>query len=994
MNTLLAKIEHLWRSEKGERQWGRDTVRPYLPLLSVLALGFYVSRIFVEVFPYPIPFLLLWLASAAIAVLAGGSLILWGRKRPLDSSPFLILYLYILWPWQSPTLACSIGFIAIIAFAHSNMRQMHPSLKDGILFIACLVLYVHTLAPTILPADSGEFQLVAHVLGIAHPPGYPFYTMLAKLFTFIPWGDIAHRVNLLSAVTSAFALLTLSSTVRCVTGSGMAGWIAAAMLGVAPTFWAQSTTANIRSLTALFTALQLHALVAYAEKKQPNYLLVFAFVLGLGLTHHSSLLLLAPPYIVFLLLSDPALLRKPRVWLRPLLAFLLSLSILLYLPLRSAMGAPFDPQPIRSLSGFLNHVLALGFRGDMFYFVQPSVLLARLRVLGNILALEFTSIWLVWGIVGTGSLLLRRKKLLLLYGGVFLVNALTAATYRAPQTVEYLMPAYVALAFICAYGAWSFSGLLRLRSLSSLVLAIAMLVPAVMLWRNYPSFRQLSRDVSARQYAEGLLAEAPQGACILANWHYATPLWYLQRVEKVRPDVEVLYVYPEGAEPIAQTWLRRLKSIVAKCPTIVTNYYPEFQDTPYTFQPFAGAFAVQTAPIYQIPGEALASTMSFDNRIELVGYRLEKSIVSPADTLILRTYWRPIVRLERDYSFFVHLVDETGTVLGQGDTTHPAARYEVSQVVVDEYRIPLLPTARPGHYRLIFGVYITLAGGGWQRLTTADGGDMVSLTEVAVEPSDAAPVTLHELYRPFACGYTLLGADYDRSLPDQLRVYLHWRADHTVTEQWRAVVFSKGSPLAMAALPALPKGTYCTTAHDLPAEAASLALEVQTVAGASSAWLGPWKIPLGSRVNLPMPWADARYIPLGGEMILVRAEYPLGLCYDDPLHARATFVGAKPITNDYTVSVSIVGVNGTWRAQHDGTPALGAIPTLKWIRGVTVFDDHDLHLPPIATGHGVLHLTVYDAFTMRLLPILDERLARLGQGTRIELGEVEVSCHR
>ncbi len=38
----------------------------------------------------------------------------------------------------------------------------------------------------------------------------------------------------------------------------------------------------------------------------------------------------------------------------------------------------------------------------------------------------------------------------------------------------------------------------------------------------------------------------------------------------------------------------------------------------------------------------------------------------------------------------------------------------------------------------------------------------------------------------------------------------------------------------------------------------------------------------------------------------------------------------------------------------------------------------------------MLYLTVYDAFTMRPLPVLDERLARLGQGTWIELGSIDV----
>jgi hypothetical protein len=873
---------------------------------------------------------------------------------------------------------------------HRRERGAWSRLGDGLLLAASLMLYLNTLAPTILPADSGEFQVVSHVLGIAHPPGYPLYTILGKLATLIPVGDIAYRVNLLSALISALTLLVVSRAVRRLTGSDIAGLVAAAALGVAPTFWAQATTANIRSLTALFVALQLYTLLTYAHSKNSRDLVAFAVALGLGITHHSSLVPLLLPYLLFLALADPALLHKPRSWLKPLFAFFLSLCVLLYLPVRSAMGTVFDPEPIRSLSDFIEHVLALGFRGDMFYFVQPMAVLARLRVLWNILTFEFGLTWLLLGVIGAASLLVRRPRELLLCGGVFVMNALLAVTYRAPQTVEYLMPAYVALACISAYGIWDLAGWLASRRLSALAWAVVLLLPAVMLARNYPSFQQLSQDRSAREYAEGVLQGAPSGARVLANWHYATPLWYLQYVENVRPDVEVAYVYPEGAEPIAGTWLRRLQDSAAERPTIVTNQYPEFSNVAYTFQPLASAFLVQTGPVYEMPSGAQRLQALFDGRIELVGYDLTPEVLSPADSLTVRVYWKPAVKLERDYSFFVHLVDASGVPLGQGDTTHPATRYDVGQVILDEYHIPLLPTVKPGRYRVIAGIYITLAEGGWRRLTTAAGQDTVELAEVEVQPLATAPVTLHALDRRFACGYSLLGVDYDRSVPDQIRVYLHWRAGRLATEEWKVVLFSQEAAVAATALPAIPAGKYFTTAQDLPAATTGLAVEVQSAAdGAASRWLGPLGLPLNRRISLPAPGAGARYIPLGGEMVLVKAEYPQTAQSGSLLRTRLTLVGARPITHDYTVSVSLVGENGALLAQHDGTPALGAIPTLKWIRGTTVFDEHDLLLPTDTAGRGTLRLAVYDAFTIQNLPVLDERLARLGQGTQVELGSID-----
>ena len=873
-------------------------------------------------------------------------------------------------------------------------RRDYASLSDALLFLISLALYIHTLAPTILPADSGEFQLVSYVLGIAHPPGYPLYTMLAKLATLVPFGDVAYRVNLFAAFTSSLALVALSWAARRATGSTLCGWVAAAVLGVTPTFWAQSTTANIRSLTVLFTVLQLGTLIAYAQSRDLRYLMSFAIAFGLGITHHGSTALHGLAYAAFLLCSDAELLRKPRLLWKPAVAFLLCFLVLLYLPLRSWMGAPFDAQPIRTLSGFLDHVLARGFRGDMFYFVGSSLLSSRLAVLWNTLAFEFGPLLLVLAAWGAAHMLLRNRRLLLLCGGLWLINALTAIAYRAPQTVEYSLPAHVALAFICGYGAWSLGALLPRRWLSSLTMVAILALPLCLGCRHYSSFAQLSQDRSARQYAEDLLLQAPQGACILSNWHYATPLWYLQYVEQKRPDVQVLYVYPEGATPMSEIWLRRIAESASEHPTLVTNYFQEYANAPYQFRPFTRAWLVQQGPAFQVPQSAVPLDALFDGRIRFVGFETEADSLSPSESVAVRLYWQPALVLDRDYSFFVHLVDETGAPLGQGDRTHAAARYQVGEVICDEYRIPLLPTAKQGRYRLIAGVYITLPDGGWQRLVNEKGQDTVTLREVHVQALRAAPVTLHALRHPFACGYTLVGADYDRSVGGQLRVYLHWLGTRSAEEQ-NLFLFAGGSVLATASLPQVDPETYFTTAHDVPTEAKNLTLELHAAGSEEvSAVLGLAGLVLSHNVRLPQPGPQDRYISLGGEMLCVRADVPAPFEAGSSARVKLTFVGLKSITDDYSVSVSLAGSEGAWRAQQDGTPALGAIPTLKWIRGVTIVDQHDLLVPEEASGPGVLSLTVYDAFSMRSLPVLDERLARAGQGTWVELANLDVRPQR
>jgi len=81
----------------------------------------------------------------------------------------------------------------------------------GLVFLIAIVLYGWTLAPTVTLVDSGELIVVAHFLGVAHPPGFPLWTMLAHVASLMPWGSVATRVNFSSAVFAAVAsaMLTL-----------------------------------------------------------------------------------------------------------------------------------------------------------------------------------------------------------------------------------------------------------------------------------------------------------------------------------------------------------------------------------------------------------------------------------------------------------------------------------------------------------------------------------------------------------------------------------------------------------------------------------------------------------------------------------------------------------------------------------------------------------------------------------------------------------------
>ncbi|MBC8248345.1 MAG: DUF2723 domain-containing protein [Anaerolineales bacterium] len=982
-----------------------------------LGLGLYASRVIAEATTTAWP----WLALLALIIacsLIGVGLAALGHRYGLTLAPLVTLYAYVLYPRIEPALAWSVAFVAVTALLIANVRGKRSFPVDSIVFAVGFGLYVRTLAPTVLPSNSGEFQFVADILGIAHPPGYPFYTMLGKLFTLIPVGDVAYRVNLMSAFFAALTLALVSRTVRRVTDSALGGVIGALALGTSTTFWAQATTANVRSLTAFFAALMLFALVSYANRRREVYLILFALAFGLGITHHGSLVFLILPFVVFLLVTELETrnskletlpFTRLRPLLKPLLAFLLSLSVLLYLPIRGILGAPFGPPDIATPTGFLNHVLARGFRGDMFYFARSGLLLERFKVLTNILDFQFGLGLLIAAAVGVLIMLGKDWRLLLLCGGTVAVQALVTVTYRAPETVEYLIPAYVPLAIIIGHGTAVLGRWSRFKALNACLVSFVILLGVIQLAHRYPSFAWLSEDRSARQYAESVMSNAPSDALVLANWHWATPLWYLQYSEGVRPDVEVRYVYPEGAEPISATWLRRVEENVGERPLIVTNYYQEFGATPYRFVPLGEAFLVQVWRMedgewkmesgrlspFQFPlsifggkpGDVARLDTTFGGKIRLLGYRLPEGSVLSGHPLYLDLYWQPMVELDGNYSFFVHLVGDGGQVLGQMDVTHDMAGFKTGQIFVDRYEIQVLPTTSSGSYQLIAGVYITLPEGGWERLTTEEGDETVVLAEMEVMPPALRPVTLHPLHQPFANGLTLIGVDYDTSLEGTRRVYLHWHRFGAGSGDYDVLLYANDNVLASSRLPQIPLGTYLTTAHDLPLTGMPLQMELRSTSDAVSRRLGPWGWPRGGCLTLPTPPPRSHYVDLGGEMLLAGVEYRR--LPGDTVRVELRLVAKKPILRDYVVSVRLANEAGRLVSQDDTVPALGAIPTLKWIRGSSIADVHFVPVP-VGAQAGTLRLSliVYDGFTMRPLGILDDRLAKLG--TSVPLAQLEL----
>lgn len=244
------------------------------------------------------------------------------------------------------------------------------------LFSFFLLIYIFTLCPTVFWWDSGEFIANIAVLGIPHRPGFPIYILVGKFFSLFPFFNFALKVNLLSAIFSAFSLLIFYFAFfeildlffpRIAQKKAQALVSASAfllVLGFTYSFWIQSVRAEVYSLSILFFALLLFLSLRYLKTSHVKYIYLFFFLLGLGLGNHHLSLLSTTPALFFLLLSSSVIRHSSFVInLRRLslyaLFFLLGLSIYLYLPIRSLSNPVLAWGNTRSISGSASSIFAV-----------------------------------------------------------------------------------------------------------------------------------------------------------------------------------------------------------------------------------------------------------------------------------------------------------------------------------------------------------------------------------------------------------------------------------------------------------------------------------------------------------------------------------------------------------------------------------------------------------------------------------------------------------
>lgn len=430
-------------------------------------------------------------------------------------------------------------------------------------FIAGAV-YLVTQAPGLYYTDTGELAAAAAVWGVAHPTGYPLFTLIAHVWTMLPFPSVIQGLNILAALLVAATASVLTIFIRELLvrtapdldprSRSLISATAALLWAFAPTVWAQSTAIEVYSLNTLLFVLvissQQRAASHTLQKEEglaTRYSLLSGLVFGLMLANHLSSIFLAPGLLYWWWKSrvDRAQAKAQLPWL--LAPSLLGPALYLLLPMRSSQLPPINWGWVhRGWDAFLYHVKGTQF--GVWMFSDSAAVRENTSTFFSLASHEL--LWVGWigAVIGLVVLWKTQRHIAIALMLIVAGNLGISLGYAIPDIDAYFLPTLTILAILFAL---SLPKLLRLFAVSPVrSFALFALSPFIALALNY-SVMDHSSHRAVPAYTQWALEHAePNAVIITRQWDYlCSAFWYLQTVEGVRPDIVMI-----DKELLRRTW--------------------------------------------------------------------------------------------------------------------------------------------------------------------------------------------------------------------------------------------------------------------------------------------------------------------------------------------------------------------------------------------------------------------------------------------------------
>jgi tetratricopeptide (TPR) repeat protein len=472
----------------------------------------------------------------------------------------------------------------------------------GTVFLVGLLLYSWTLAPTVTLTDSGELIVVARGLGIAHPPGVPLWIVLAHLASLVPFGSVAVRINLSSALFAALAcaMLTLAVAELTITPSyltkskrrkrlaqesktadesGLARLLITApalgaglLMAFSRTLWSYATITEVYALNTLLILVVFFLMLGWRRRivedsvhistasnagqvatpitRHDAYLYAAALIFGLALgVHHVTVALTLPAIAVIVFRTQGVRFFTSR---RLVYAALISIGALVavyaYLPFAASRSPVINWGHPRSLQEIWWHIT--GRQYQVYFSFKPEIMGGQFLEFCRMALHEFGFSWLPLSLIlafaGFVDAFKRDRTTFWFLLTIIIADLVYALSYEIAEDKDaYYLPTFISIAIAAGLGIrWmiqrAVSKRVRVGKLSAAVATVVLLVCAITLVANWP-FNNRRQYFIAHDYVENLLSTiAPNSLLLTLDWQVASPMLYAQEIERLRPDVKVV----------------------------------------------------------------------------------------------------------------------------------------------------------------------------------------------------------------------------------------------------------------------------------------------------------------------------------------------------------------------------------------------------------------------------------------------------------------------
>jgi hypothetical protein len=930
----------------------RDLAGTFIFLLLVIGLGYGLAMLILRVSPHADQISLPSLGFAPLLLL-----LLFLFQAPVDLRWALVLFL---------------GTLFLMAQDAIPARQLDRFYTIGVGLIV-FVLYLLTLGDQVGRADTFEFQVVAPQLGIAHPTGYPLYILLGKLFSLLPVGSMAWRVNLASAIFGTLAVLLIYRLIvrvsdRAGAFTRLPAALAAFALAGSNVFWSQAVIAEVYALDALFVAIVLsllHRMLTERDQSAARSIYLLGLVLGLALTHHLTSVILIPAALLTLLLARPQLPFKK--WVTAFGCLLLGLTPWLYIPLRwpalhngAAMG----------LSDWFGWIFGQRFGGALNFSLWSNP--TRWGIVGRIGLDQFGVIGLLLALIGLIVLFKRNWRLALITLMLFAGYVFYGLVYNVPDVDVFIIPAFLMLAIwlgLALEALLSRREVIRsnimngtLHTLRRPLVILLALLPLSLIATNYPLVDQRGVDADLAAWGRYVLSlPIPDHAALLVDSEKIAPLYYLQVTKQLRPDLDILVL---GEESLYRQELDQ--RLAAGQAVFLARFLPNL---PYHLSSLGPLVAVSSAP-NSISPQGQTIDAAFGGTLKLLSTSIDTS-----DPLRVTFFWQALTAERPNYHVRLRLVDSNGTVWWEDPGAHPVGGYyptgawSLNEIVSDFHEIKVEPFVPAGEYDLEVGLFTPFRPDG---LKLDSGSLWARAARVTITPPPIEPLP-HRVRLAYGQSFVVTSVESGNSVPPNSDVTLRVNAIGTDPRaDGELLLFDGTGTLASSSSVVLRTGQSRLTFR-APAKVGTYYLRLNIGRTVSCGWLallnsdctlGTLRVEgeaIGSALNF-----DNQVLLTGAQ--IDRTQLRPG----EAIHVDLTWRGLKTWDGDYTVFVHLIGPDGRVHGQVDQWPVEGTLPTSSWGAGQVVADPYVVALPADApSGQYQIEVGWYLLATLRRLPVLD-----------------------